>query len=70
MIEAKTIDKTLLDRYDLLLIGIDYWHKLTYFETAWLNYSPSILILSSAKKDLENPGSKNQMDEIPRLKEI
>ncbi len=47
----RNIDKSLLDRYDLMVINIETWKKLVEEHTPWLSHSPSVLILSPEKKN-------------------
>lgn len=42
--DAKT-DKSSLSKFDLLILSLDCWNKLTDLKPVWLEYSPSILIL-------------------------
>lgn len=51
IISNRPIDKSLLDRYDLMVINIETWKKLVEEHTPWLSHSPSVLILSSEKKN-------------------
>lgn len=41
----KTVEKTSLEQYDLMLISLSSWKKLVETRSEWLNYSPSILIV-------------------------
>lgn len=40
-----TIDRKLLQQFDLMLISIDGWKKLLSTQSSWLTYTPSNLIL-------------------------
>lgn len=51
ILSNRNIDKSLLDRYDLMLINIETWKKLVEDHTPWLSHSPSVLILSLEKKN-------------------
>jgi Kef-type K+ transport system membrane component KefB len=50
ILSNRNIDKSLLDRYDLMLINIETWKKLVDDRTSWLSHTPSVLILSPEKK--------------------
>lgn len=65
ILDKRPIDKILLDRYDLLIIDIEYWHKLIHYQTPWLSHCPSTLILSDPKKEIGNVNvERYQLKEI------
>ncbi len=41
-----TINNNFLSNYDLIITTIEYWNKAKRLNEAWINYSPSILILN------------------------
>jgi len=48
--ENRELDKEFLDRFQLVVIDIDYWKKMAEARSAWISYSPSLLIFSQGKK--------------------
>lgn len=51
ILSNRNIEKTLLDRYDLMVVNIETWKKLVDDHIPWLSHSPSVLILSLKKKN-------------------
>ena len=41
----RTIDKTLLSQFDLMLISYESWEQLVQSRSVWLKYIPSVLII-------------------------
>jgi len=48
--ENRELDKEFLDRFQLVVLDIDYWKKMAEARSAWISYSPSLLIFSQGKK--------------------
>jgi K+:H+ antiporter len=42
---GRTIDKSMLARYDLMLVSYDNWEKLVKSKSVWLEHIPSSLII-------------------------
>ena len=42
---GRTIDKTMLSRYDLMLVSYENWEKLVKSKSVWLEHIPSCLII-------------------------
>lgn len=42
---GRTIDKSMLSRYDLMLVSYDNWEKLVKSKSVWLEHIPSSLII-------------------------
>jgi hypothetical protein len=42
---GRTIDKSMLSRYDLMLVSYDNWEKLVKSKSVWLEHIPSCLII-------------------------
>lgn len=47
--ENRTLDKQFLDQFQLVVLDIDYWKKVADARSAWISYSPSLLIFSNEK---------------------
>jgi hypothetical protein len=42
---GRTIDKSVLSRFDLMLVSYDNWEKLVKSKSVWLEHIPSSLII-------------------------
>jgi hypothetical protein len=42
---GRIIDKSMLSRYDLMLVSYDNWEKLVKSKSVWLEHIPSCLII-------------------------
>ena len=51
---GRAIDKSMLSRFDLMLVGYDNWEKLVKSKSVWLEHIPSSLIIRHI--DASHPG--------------
>ncbi len=49
--ENRTLDKTFLEQFQLIVLDIEYWKKVAAARSAWIAYSPSLLIFSKQKTE-------------------
>lgn len=47
--ENRTLDKSFLEQFQLVVLDIEYWKKVAVARSAWIAYSPSLLIFSKQK---------------------
>jgi Kef-type K+ transport system membrane component KefB len=50
----RTIDKNMLNRFDLMVISYESWEKLVQSKSIWMDYIPSTLIIKNNKQEEVN----------------
>ncbi len=48
--ESHPLDRAFLEQFQLVVLDIKYWKKVAETRSAWIAYSPSLLIFSQGKK--------------------
>lgn len=47
--ENRTLEKSFLEQFQLIVLDIEYWEKVAEARSAWISYSPSLLIFANKK---------------------